>query len=243
MKIRLMSDLHLEAAPYKYEPMDEDILILAGDIGEGLRGWIWANNNVPGHIETFIVPGNHEYYGQNVTALQKKMRECFGHVKYLLNDSVQFGNINIVGSTLWTDFNVYGNAPQHGLAWSRGLNDSVYINVDGRRLTANDVQAWNQMDLAYINSASVEGMTNVLVTHYIPENAVIARWKGHPLTPGFATKIPQHIHEKFQYHLFGHTHDSVDYYEPYGTHCICNPRGYSVENSAGFRHDLILEIE
>lgn len=241
MKIRLISDLHLESSPFKYEKMDEDLLIIAGDAGEGLRGWKWANEHVD--VDTLIVPGNHEYYGYNVTSLQKQMRECFGHVRYLINDSVQYGNINIVGATLWTDFNLYGNRSKAMLDWAYGLNDSVYINVDGRRLQANDVVAWNEMELAYINSAAKEGMINILVTHYMPENAVSARWRGHECTPGFATKIPVHIHEKYNYHFFGHTHDSVDYVENYGTHCICNPRGYGIENSAGFRHDLIIEID
>ena len=73
MKIQYASDLHLEFAENRYflekggqEPVG-DVLVLAGDVSylgdqEMMKLWFfdWCAKNFR---ETFIVPGNHEFYG------------------------------------------------------------------------------------------------------------------------------------------------------------------------------------
>lgn len=74
MKILVLSDLHLEfgklAPVHKDRRIDEgvDVVVLAGDIAEGVQGILWAR-------ETFVtkeivyVAGNHEFYDNNVDSL------------------------------------------------------------------------------------------------------------------------------------------------------------------------------
>lgn len=37
MRLRILSDLHLEAGPWKWQPVAEDLVILAGDVADQSR--------------------------------------------------------------------------------------------------------------------------------------------------------------------------------------------------------------
>jgi hypothetical protein len=42
MKVQIFSDLQIEFVPYEFQQTDADIVILAGDIHHGQRGFNWA---------------------------------------------------------------------------------------------------------------------------------------------------------------------------------------------------------
>ena len=44
MKLHVLSDLHTEFADFSPPETDADVVVLAGDIGVGLRGVEWAAN-------------------------------------------------------------------------------------------------------------------------------------------------------------------------------------------------------
>jgi hypothetical protein len=249
MLVKLLSDLHLHGNdPFKYVDHGESVCVLAGDISEGMDGVYWAVRNIPNHIQVLYVPGNHEYYGQDYTFLNRQfmVHNMNGtNVKVMLNDSFAIDGVEFVCSTLWTDFDVYNNQPLHALAWDRGLNDSRYIRVDARPLSHQDFIKWNKQAMRYISDMAhqtrLAETVRVLVTHYCPEFSVAAQYRGDPLTPGFATKIPEHIHGAFDFHFHGHTHSSMDYELPYGTKVRCNPRGYRYEGG-DFNEELVLDL-
>ena len=61
MKIRILSDLHLEFFEWTPPPVEADVVVLAGDIHVGVRGLEWAQARFPStHI---VYAGNHEFYG------------------------------------------------------------------------------------------------------------------------------------------------------------------------------------
>ena len=249
MLTKLLSDLHLHGNnPFYYEDHGEAVCILAGDISEGMFGVNWAVQFIPPHIQVLYIPGNHEYYGHDYTVLNARfsahnLKET--HVRVMLNDSKIINGVEFVCSTLWTDFDVYNNQPLHAIMWGGGLNDSRYIKVDARQLNHLDFIKWNSEALSYIGDMAHQTrpaeMVRVLVTHYCPEFSVAAHYRGNPLTPGFATKIPLHIHGAFDFHFHGHTHDCMDYKTPQGVKIKCNPRGYLFEKS-GFNEALVLDL-
>ena len=63
MKILILSDLHLEFAPFEPPPaLEFDVVILAGDIhSPGRRAVQWAESRFAGRPVVYV-PGNHEYY-------------------------------------------------------------------------------------------------------------------------------------------------------------------------------------
>jgi len=242
MLVKILSDLHLHPMHnnMRYTDHGEHVCILAGDISEGMRGVNWAIANIPQHIEVLYVPGNHEYYGFDYLEMIKNY-EAFNaandsHVRVLLNHLVDIKGYTFAGSTLWTDFMLYNN-PKSTIDWLMGLNDSKWIKYGNRTINAYDVIKLNNEALDFLSKVSAD----VLITHYAPEFSESPQWKGHPLTPGFLTKIPLNIHRKFKYHIHGHTHSSMDYETPFGTRVICNPRGYSYENPS-FNEELVINI-
>lgn len=115
MKALILSDLHLEfgrmSPVHAGERIDEgvDVVVLAGDIAEGLHGIRWAR-------ETFImkeivyIAGNHEYYDLHWETMQEEMRSTATRmgVHFLDQDSVELFGVRFLGSTLWTDFAFFG---------------------------------------------------------------------------------------------------------------------------------------
>ena len=59
MKIRIMSDLHLEFGEFTPTQVDSDVIVLAGDIHMKLRAMEWIETHFP-DIPVIFVPGNHE---------------------------------------------------------------------------------------------------------------------------------------------------------------------------------------
>ena len=226
---------------YNYVDHGEYVCILAGDTAEGMRGVNWATMNIPNHIHVLYVPGNHEYYGHDYFELNRNFaahnRANNTNTTVLLNEVVEIGGVTFAGTPLWTDFCLYGDAPKAELDWKDGLNDHTWIKYGGRRIISSDVIALNQEALNFLRSVEAD----VLITHYAPELSETPRWKGHPLTPGFLTKVPPNIHKKFKYHIHGHSHTNFDYETPYGTRVICNPRGYFMESNT-FNGELVINI-
>ena len=73
MKLQLLSDIHIEFAPFTIPETDVDVIILKGDIDVGLDGINWA---VPQRIGKPIIhgPGNHEYY-QHAPSIINMMKD------------------------------------------------------------------------------------------------------------------------------------------------------------------------
>ena len=80
MKVLILSDLHLEFAPFEPEPgLEFDVVILAGDIhSPAKRAVQWAADRFRGKPVVYLL-GNHEYYdGRLDTTLAEARRETEG---------------------------------------------------------------------------------------------------------------------------------------------------------------------
>jgi len=60
LNIHLLSDLHLECALFVPSVNSADVVVLAGDIGVGNKGMIWARDAFDAPV--IYVCGNHEYH-------------------------------------------------------------------------------------------------------------------------------------------------------------------------------------
>src|SRR5258706_3580816 len=68
LRIRIYSDLHLEFAPFLPPANDADVIVLAGDIGNGAAGIEWARENFQG--PRIYLAGNHQDYEGGFEAVQ-----------------------------------------------------------------------------------------------------------------------------------------------------------------------------
>lgn len=126
MKIRYMSDLHLEFEVYNngerylqdkypyFSPIvttdeSDTILVLAGDVAlaDSPYTYVQFMEDMCGRFKDVIyVPGNHEYYRCSLLRAVDKMKENLQHTKVhvLDNEKVVIDGVVFLGSTLWTDF-------------------------------------------------------------------------------------------------------------------------------------------
>ena len=247
MKLHILSDLHTEFADFSRPDIDADIVILAGDVGVGLGGIEWTANKFP-KTPVIYVPGNHEYYGHDTALTEDLISQSAENIHVLNNDKIVLHGVRFLGSTLWTDFRLYGETD----AWfarqraKRSMKDFEVIRHGGLRLTPEDSVAIHESSRAWIErelDVRFDGPT-VVVTHHLPASMSIAkRYANDPLNPAFASSLEEVI-EKYHPELWihGHTHVPCDY-DLFKTRIICNPRGYPGEyHNPGFREDLLVTI-
>ncbi|MFB3107200.1 MAG: metallophosphoesterase, partial [Pseudomonadales bacterium] len=166
----------------------------------------------------------------------------------LNNDALELNGVRFVGSTLWTDFKLYGEG-EASLARQRAkrlMEDFASIKNGNRRFTPEDsveLHETSRVRLVAELDREFDGPI-VVVTHHLPTSSSVAkRYANDPLNPAFASSLEDVI-EKYRPELWihGHTHVPCDY-ELFSTRVVCNPRGYLNEASSdGFAPDLVVEI-
>lgn len=252
MKIRVLSDLHLEfmanAGFVVPDPDPDTVLVLAGDIqlwrrrGEYLR---FIGLCADQFRNVVVVGGNHEFYGSELQRAISEMCEAalkFPGVYFLNDDYVHIDGVLFVGSTLWTDFE--GNNPISRMNVSSGLNDFRMICTDGgARITPDYWLSMHNTSLDFIGCTLDQFPTGkrVVVTHHLPSNnSEPSRFRGSPVSGGFASNLEDFILDNEpDLWIHGHTHDHCDY-NIGATRIVCNPRGYPNEPSVGF--DPLFEV-
>ena len=56
------------------------------------------------------MPGNHEFYNHDIGLTDELKATAAPNIHVLNNDKLELHGIRLLGSTLWTDFNLYGAA-------------------------------------------------------------------------------------------------------------------------------------
>ena len=255
MRIHLLSDLHLDFSEFEPPPTDADVVILAGDIGEGTTGVKWAKQKFT--VPVIYIAGNHEYYTRRdwpatLASIQQSIRaEADGsNVHFLENESIVFGDVRFLCATLWTDFNFYGNV-------ERGMMSARMVMSDFRGAICTDRGFFRPSDACALHEASVAWLdaelsqswqgSTVVVTHFLPSALSVApQWQGDHANTGFASNLDRLV-EKADLWVHGHSH-SPACYRTGGCRVVCNPRGYTrrahpanPENTA-FNPAMVLDV-
>jgi hypothetical protein len=107
MKLHVLSGLHTEFGHFDLPETDADIVVLTGDVGLGRGGleWLlkqWLDKPV------IYVPGNHEFYGHDISLIERLRSNASPDVHVLDNQSVVIEGVRFLGSILWTDFQLFG---------------------------------------------------------------------------------------------------------------------------------------
>ena len=186
-KIILLDDIHLEGRPddmiFKFkediqnvisntiENNETPILVLAGDIGEGLNGVKWAKDF---QCPIIYVCGNHEFWGQDYFEQIANMQKItsfpeYSHINFLNNSSVILNGIRFIGTTLWTDLGSY-------LDWEDNNYVIKYFSVMGdfKRITAKK----------WYNTENINKINKLLEQHGVVKekiNEIIEKQLFNPL--------------------------------------------------------------
>jgi len=228
MKIRLLSDLHLEFYdnPSIYQSQGEDVLVLAGDVHAGIHKTAGALAKFHAEQKNIVyLPGNHEYYGTSIAEFDRAIGTVARDLGiHLLNPGmVQLQSVTFIGATLWTNF---ANNPLAAHAAANGINDF-------RHIRGFDTAACSRLydtHADYIQQAYAATVgTRIIVTHFLPATECIApEYAGDNLINNyFANRLGGYISTLHNTTwLFGHTHTTTDI--TLGTtRCVANPYGYN----------------
>jgi predicted phosphodiesterase len=252
MRIRVLSDLHLEFQRWTPPPAPADVVVLAGDIHAGAEGIRWGRDHFP-DTEIVYVPGNHEYYGAVMTEVQAQLRRearRFG-VHLLDANAVEIAGVRFLGATLWTNFELDGRgdaeiARAMALAQTAMSDYSVIRAKHGAPISPDETCALHHLQVDWLAGALATPYAEptVVVTHHLPHpDSIHAKYRGDPLNACFASDLSTLVRAPVALWIHGHTHESMDY-RVNGTRVVCNPRGYLPdEPNPGFKPAWVVELD
>ncbi|MBI5910334.1 MAG: metallophosphoesterase family protein [Betaproteobacteria bacterium] len=235
MKLNILSDLHLSLGALEIPRNNADVVILAGDIARPKEAISWAS----GFAEPVLyVAGNHEFYGGSIAGTADELKQlCAGtNIHVLDNDEVIIDGVRFLGTTLWTDFMLFGEGEKRTAAMRQALSfardfSRIRIGEAAQVLFTPAASA----ALFNIQAGWLEGKLSeahagptVVITHHAPSRMSIhPRFADSLLNACFVSAAERLIDaSRARLWVHGHTHDSFDYLLN-GTRVVCNPRGYA----------------
>ena len=251
MKVRVISDLHLEYGEleFPYKNYGENVLVLAGDIHTRGKHSNFIKQ-VPKNVEILMVAGNHEYYRgsfDKVNSELKALEGVYPNFHFLLDQEFSYKGVDFFGGTMYTDLKLYGDNPLVEWDVRRGINDFEWITKNDRgtyrRWSIEDHKSYHEKFCFELGGwlKRTEGKKRFVISHFVPtELAIAPQYRGSTLNPYFASDM-----ERFMgwegYWVFGHTHSS--YVGNVGdTKLICNPKGYDRCENPSFDEGLTVEV-
>ncbi|MEK6477091.1 metallophosphoesterase [Catalinimonas sp. 4WD22] len=235
MIIQYCSDLHLEFNAnkkwLKENPIqaEGEILIIAGDLfylDEDFKNLTFLDYLSQSFTETYILPGNHEYYGGydvelHSGALKKPLRD---NVWLVNNCVVEKPNIRLIFSTLWS------RIEKNITAILFGMVDFRRIYFQKQRLTIDHYNFLHNVSLEFLkHELQVESPKKQLViSHHLPSelcNAV--EFKGSQLNEAFCVDLtPMIMDSNIDAWIYGHSHRNIPEFRIGKTLMLTNQLGY-----------------
>jgi predicted phosphodiesterase len=250
MRLNVLSDLHLSLGPLALPKTDADVVVLAGDIARPKEAIAWASAFAQ---PVLYVPGNHEFYGGSIagTVAELKRLSADSNIHVLDDDQVAIEGVRFLGTTLWTDFMLFGQGERRAAAMQaakRFMRDFSRIRLGESRFTPEASAALFARHAAWLAAklAQPHAGPTVVITHHAPSRKSIhPRFANSPLNACFVSDA-EHLIDGRRAGLWihGHTHDSFDYVVN-GTRVLCNPRGYAkdgVNENSLFDARLSVEV-
>jgi len=263
LRVGIHSDLHTEFSACTIANLPAlDVLVLAGDIGNllSVSHFLGTIRNAAPELPVLYVLGNHEYYGLEFAKAKQQYRQLCDRYRVTLldNEGVQIDDVLFVGSTLWSDFSLAGQA-DISMLWARNkIPDYRKIHrysADGSLVAmqpADTVEEYKKARAFIQESLLSENQTvrkKVVISHFLPAFELLApgyRQNADALIQSayWATDIPQ-LHQLADDWIYGHSHDCIE--TTVGTtRFLSNQRGYSkVMNkaqSADYQRDYCVNI-
>lgn len=258
MRITYISDLHLEFGDLTLP--GGEVLILAGDVCEvtNLSRTPYDSQGVTFTFENrhkrpdryirffieecakydrvFYVMGNHEHYHGRFDQTEEIIRGLLpANVQLLENQTVEYGGVQFMGATLWTDLNRGDPITEYTV--KDVMNDyrviKNYYREEGQfyKLTPAETRRIHKKTMAYFRQTLKDNPDRpfVVVTHHAPSGASVGdEFKNDYHGNGaYASDLSDFILDNPNIHLWfhGHMHHKSDYMIGQ-CHVLTNPRGY-----------------
>lgn len=263
-KIRIapMSDLHIEfegrraikGPDLSAFKNNVDLVLLAGDIEISDRA-IDYSTRLFNELECPVVQiaGNHEFYDGNRPRVLNELRRAAdaSPIHFLENQTafldIHGRQVRVLGTTLWTDYMLYGRLESAMYAAFTTMSDHREIYETSRDVFLPEhacqlhqrARAWLEEELA----KPFDGVTIVMTHHAPSERSVPPKFKDNDLNAAYSSALDNLVENSgADIWVHGHTHTSFDYMIG-KTRVICNPRGYYARmTNPGFQPDLVVLV-
>ena len=248
MRLRILSDLHLEFAPFSPPQADADFVILAGDTHIGRNGVQWAERSFP-TAPVIYVMGNHEFYGKKIPKLTNDLQnETVGkNIHVLENGVVELHDVVFLGATLWSDFSLFGAASDGASEAEQVMNDFKKIRTlpHYRKLRAHDLNRIHTQSVQWLRIMFEQhrGRKVVVITHHAPSARSLPPDKAkESVSCAYASNLDELVESSGSVlWIHGHIHTPVDYMIG-NTRVVSNPRGYPDAPSQAFQPALVIDV-
>lgn len=214
MRVQYCSDLHLEVNDNSNHleqfPLEikGEVLILAGDIIPLHDSYF--NNSffsflARNYRQVFWVPGNHEFFYNDVASYSSTFRiQVHENIVILNNKEEEYAGIRFIFSTLWSEISA-----QNERAIEQGLPDFDCIQYENRKLRTSDISKLHRQSLDFLSrSLATQHAKTVVVTHHMPAIACNSRVsKISPLNEAFCSDLSDLIRAgRANFWIYGHSH-------------------------------------
>jgi predicted phosphodiesterase len=257
MRIWTISDLqipsHSADAWIAPENIPEaDLAIVCGDFCPPIESSLLKLAEVAKRMPVVYVPGNRDFYqaGTNNLSMDDMLTVAYAlgrdlGIKVLYNQSFEIGDVRVLGTTLWTDYNLYGDQEAAMDAARANMNDHRLIWNKNFRFTPGNALAEHNgaMEFLTYNLAVPFEGTTIVATHHAPHpNSIAPKYQGDPNSPCFASDLSDLLVSRHAPDVWVHggLHHNVDY-EIGRTRVLSNSHGYPGENK-DFQMDLTIEV-
>lgn len=223
-----------------------EYLLLAGDIGypETQIYQDFMKQCSQKFKKVFYTSGNHEYYQHECTKTMEEIEtiikdtcQKYDNIYFLQNDSYDFDDLKIVGSTLWSDVEI------NEMEESKNINDysCIYTSKNMKLSVSDTIQMYNK-NKEYIESVIKSSTKPVLVmTHYLPSyKMILPCYDTYVGKSYFASDLEYLFQEPLVAWVCGHSHGFnriLINHIP----CIINGIGYPSEARRGSSLDYVFQ--
>ena len=256
MRLHILSDLHVEfwqgKDVLKIPKTGADFVILAGDIHTKNRGIGWIRSHFSADTRVLYIPGNHEYYGgaypQTLNQIKSLARDT-GYIFVLDNDFLEFDDVVFLGTTLWTDLNLFGDFITAGRILIGMLSDfrKIRYGQEYRRFSPAHFTHLFSIARTFLKE-KLQQFTDrkvVVITHHAPSiKSIDEKFQDDISSAAFASNLEVFIcqHPNIKLWVHGHTHNFRDY-KICNTRVVANQFGYfDDELVRDFKPDFVVEI-
>jgi predicted MPP superfamily phosphohydrolase len=261
MKVWHISDLHMtreeiEAGMTLGAIPQADVAVVIGDLGSDMKANLrWCARVVRPHMPVVYVPGNHDFHWRGIIQASAEGRAYARRlgIHYMDGDAAIVAGVRFVGGTFWSDFAI------DPFRDGRSREDVITANMmacldkaDYRRIMHCEIklEALRPWHTAAIHDRTRGFIRRVLSRAYADGPTVVVTHHGalaEASQPGYENSLTHPSYTSDQASLmteygpdmwlFGHIHNVLD--RTVGrTKVVCNPRGYSYEDT-GFDWGLV----
>lgn len=271
--IRIISDIHCDVNRGRNYHFDfgNDFVINCGDtsgdcintedwIKKNMNRGVFVTGNHLGYNQPYGIRDENHEYKNTIEGQMAYLEHAFegSEVTYLNNKVTYFKGLTIIGTPLYTNFELFGTPNiQESMDYAmKGLNDYFYCtSYVTKKYTENErgMITSEPLEAPYITKTTPQIHRNmcfenllflmrelekhknepvIVVTHHAPvKYSIHTRYRLDRLNPCFANNLNKIINKypNIRMLVHGHTHDSFEYTVNGRTLVVCEPFGYYTE--------------